>query len=96
MTLTLLEKTKLLYDDHIFINISDLDRQKAESASANYSNQTGKNYASINSLVSNAFVKYLRENLYTNNEQITINIPEIWEFVNGSSITINIQFNDEY
>ncbi|HEY9704222.1 MAG TPA: DUF1822 family protein, partial [Allocoleopsis sp.] len=50
-------------------------------------NQTGKNYAYINSLVRGCFIKWMREKLELGNQQFIVNIPEIWEFVNGSSVT---------
>lgn len=94
MNITLLEKLTAIYPEHILINFSDSDLRTAESLSENYSNQTGKNYAYINKLITTTFINYLRENLLTENEPIKVNLPETWEFVNGSAITIELK-NEE-
>jgi Protein of unknown function (DUF1822) len=78
-----------IFPEHIWIEITDQDLSNAELQSQKYSNQTSKKYAYINSLVRNSVIKWLRENLDLENQQITVNIPETWEFVNGSSVQIN-------
>lgn len=86
LTLELLEN---LYAEHILIEIKDYDVKQAELISQKYVNQTGKNHAYINSIVSNCFIKWMEENLDLEHEEIIRNIPEIWNFVNGSFVTFN-------
>lgn len=87
MLLTL-DTLKQLYSEHIWLEISESDLQKAESLSQNYSNETSKNYAYMNSLVKNCFINWMKENLDLNNGQIAVNLSETWEFVNGCAINI--------
>lgn len=90
MSLTL-SALKTLYSEHILIKISDANLNQAESESQSYSNQTGKNYAYINSIVRNCWINWMKENLDLEKEEINTNIPENWEFVNGSSVTLKNQ-----
>ncbi len=84
-----------IYSENIIIEINDFEINEAKkSTSQNYSNQTSKNYAYKNKLIRDAFVKYLQANLFTNNEKITVNDDTVWEFINGSSIAIELIINE--
>lgn len=93
MLLTL-DTLKQVYSEHIWLEISESDLKKAESLSQKYSNETGKNYAYMNSLVRNCFVNWLKQNLDLKNNSISVNLSETWEFVNGCAITIKINNSD--
>lgn len=86
MSLTL-EALENIYCENILIAISEENLKQALEESKIYANQTGKNYAYINSLIKNCFTKWMQENLDLGNEIITTNPVQNWTFVNGSSIT---------
>ncbi|AFZ21488.1 DUF1822 family protein [Allocoleopsis franciscana] len=89
MTLTL-QTLSSLYSEHLWLELSDSDLEQAKLASQGYSNETGCNYAYLNSLCLNCFLNWLQKNLNLEvypsafpNEQL---LPQIWEFVSGCGI----------
>ncbi len=82
-----------LDSEHIWLKISDSDLTNAQLATKNYSNQTGKHNCYLNSLVTSVFVPWIEQKLGLTNVNLCATKPETWEFVNGSSITINFSEN---
>lgn len=89
MTLTL-QTLSSLYSEHLWLELSDRDLDQAKSASQGYSNETGRNYAYLNSLCLNRFLNWLQKNLDLEvyqgvfpNDQL---LPKLWEFVSGCGI----------
>ncbi|MBD2130218.1 DUF1822 family protein [Microcoleus sp. ZQ-A2] len=89
MKLTL-QTLSSFYSEHLWLEFSDRDLEQAKSASQGYSNETGRNYAYLNSLCLNTFLNWLKNNLSLEvslsvfpNEQI---LPKLWEFVSGCGI----------
>lgn len=90
MKLTI-ETLSRIYSQHLCLEISDSDLKQAQIFAKNYSNETGRNYAYLNYLCLNIFLKWLQENMDGSetalsvfyNEKIS---PKIWEFINGSEI----------
>jgi hypothetical protein len=89
MNLTI-QTLSTLYSEHLWLELSDSDLEQAKSASQGYSNETGRNYAYLNSLCLNAFLNWMQTNLGLEvslsifpNEKV---LPKVWEFVNGCGI----------
>lgn len=81
-----------IYSEHLWLELSDIDLEQAKPVSQDYSNETGRNYAYLNRLCLNAFLKWIQENLGLGT---SINVfpnekglPKIWEFVNGCGINL--------
>jgi hypothetical protein len=81
-----------IYSEHLWLELSDSDLEQAKPVSQDYSNETGRNYAYLNCLCLNSFLKWMQENLgletslsvFPNNKVL----PKIWEFVNGCGINL--------
>jgi hypothetical protein len=85
-----IESLSYLYSEHAWLKLSDSDLEQAKPVSQDYSNETGRNHAYLNSLCLNVFWKWMQENLGLEtalsvfpNEKV---LPKIWEFVNGCGI----------
>jgi len=79
-----------IYSEHLWLKLSDSDFEQAKLLSQDYSNETGCNYAYLNSLCLNAFLKWMPEDLGLEtslsvfpDEKV---LPKIWEFVNGCRV----------
>ena len=86
----IIQSLSQIYSEHLWLELSDSDLEQAKLVSQDYSNETGRNYAYLNCLCLNAFLKWMQENLGLEtslrlfpNEKL---LPKIWEFVNGSGI----------
>jgi len=91
MKLTIQNLSKI-YPEHLWLKLSDSELEQAKPVSQDYSTGTGRNYAYLNCLCLNAFLKWMQENfgLETSlgvfpNEKV---LPKIWEFVNGCGINL--------
>ncbi|MEW6491762.1 MAG: DUF1822 family protein [Cyanobacteriota bacterium] len=89
MKLTL-QTLSSLYSEHLWLELSDSDLEQAKLASQGYSNETGRNYAYLNSLCLNTFLNWIQNNLSLEaslsvfpNEKL---LPNVWEFVSGCGI----------
>lgn len=89
MNLTI-QTLSTLYSEHLWLELSESDLEEAKSASQGYSNETGRNYAYLNSLCLNGFWNWIQTNLRLEvslsvfpNDQV---LPKLWEFVNGCGI----------
>ncbi len=81
-----------IYHNHLWLNFTEEDVQKAELIKENYPNHTGKNQAFINYLCLMIFEKYLRKYFFDDNTQINcdwIKMFQLWHFVHGGAININ-------
>lgn len=79
-----------IYCEHLWVELSDSDLKQAKPNPQDYSNETGQNYAYLNRLCLNAFLKWMQENLGLEtavfpNEKV---LPKVWQFVNGCGINL--------
>lgn len=79
-----------IYSEHLWLELSDADLEKAKPIAQNYSNETGCNYAYLNRVCLNVFLRWMQEKLGLEapvsiipNEEV---LPKVWEFVNGCGI----------
>lgn len=81
-----------IYCEHLWLDLSDSDLKQAKPNPQDYSNETGQNYAYLNRLCLNTFLKWMQESLGLEtalsvfpHEKI---LPKIWQFVNGCGINL--------
>jgi hypothetical protein len=81
-----------IYSEHLWLELSASDLEEAKPVERDYSNETGRNYAYLNCLCLNAFLKWIQDNLGLEtswsvfpNEKA---LPKIWEFFNGFGINL--------
>ncbi|MBD2776593.1 DUF1822 family protein [Iningainema tapete] len=75
-----------IYSEHTWLELTDSDLKQAQP-SQDYSNETGRNFAYLNRLCLNAFLKWMQEiglSVSIPNEKL----PLTWEFVNGCAINV--------
>ncbi len=90
MKLTI-QSLSYMYSEHLWLKLSDSDLEKAKPVYQNYSNETGRNFAYLNSLCLNAFLKWMQDNLGLETSQNVFSdkvLPQLWEFVNGCGINL--------
>lgn len=78
-----------IYSEHLWLELSDSDLEQAKLVSQDYSNETGCNYAYLNSLCLNAFLKWMPEDLGLETSLSVFpneKVPKMWEFVNGCRV----------
>lgn len=88
-----IEELKNFYSDHLWIDISEQDKEEAEANTRYYANQTGRNYAFINYLCHKVFSKWVKEyqEIESNHQVFSSenNLARIWQFINGSVVNIH-------
>ena len=88
-----IQELKNFYSEHLWIKISEQDKEEAEANTRCYANQTGRNYAFINYLCHKVFSKWVKEyqEIESNNKVFSSdnNLARIWQFINGSVVNIH-------
>ncbi|MBW4620487.1 MAG: DUF1822 family protein [Cyanosarcina radialis HA8281-LM2] len=83
---------KNLLSEHIWLEFSEADRERAKSATQNYSNETGRNNAFIDRLCLNALTAWMQDNLELEDSPSVFpdeaSLASIWEVVNGTAIDL--------
>lgn len=83
-----------IYDEQIWIEISDRDLIAAEPSAQDYSNQTGHHHAFLNRLCLNLFLCWIGKNLALKSQPKPFfeeSLKSIWEIVNGVGINLGAQ-----
>jgi hypothetical protein len=91
---TQIKSLSQIYDEQIWIEISDRDLIAAESSPQDYSNQTGRHHAYLNRLCLNLFLRWIDEKLATESQPKPFfekSLNSIWEVVNGVGINLGSQ-----
>ena len=88
-----IQELKNFYSEHLWIKISEQDKEEAEANTRCYANQTGRNYAFVNYLCHKVFSKWVKEyqEIESNNKVFSSdnNLARIWQFINGSVVNIH-------
>lgn len=78
-----------IYDEQIWLKISEADLKAAEPLPQDYSYNTGRYHAFINRLCLNALLRWMKSHLTLETEpKAGENLPIVWEFINGSTIVL--------
>jgi hypothetical protein len=91
---TQIKSLSQIYNEEIWIEISDRDLIDAEPSPQDYSNQTGYHHAYFNRLCLNLFLRWLDENLALESKPkpfLEENLKSIWNVVNGVGINLGSQ-----
>ena len=89
---SLIKKLTEIYPKQVFLEITPEDLEAASPNNSDYSYDVARHHALINRLLLNCFTNWLRKeapieeefNIWPNVEDL----PSIWEFVNGTALTI--------
>jgi Protein of unknown function (DUF1822) len=81
-----IEILSTIYCEHIWIEISEEDITAAEPSPRDFSNETGRQYAFINQLCLNAFLRWMKDNLDLESQPKPFPERFIWEVINGKAI----------
>ena len=89
---SLIKELTAIYPKQVFLEITPEDMEAASPKNSDYSYDVARHHALINRLVLNCFTNWLRKeapieeefNIWPNVEDL----PSIWEFVNGTALTI--------
>ena len=89
---SLIKKLTAIYPKQVFLEITPENLEAASPNNSDYSYDVARHHALINRLVLNCFTNWLRKeapieeefNIWPNVEDL----PSIWEFVNGTALTI--------
>jgi hypothetical protein len=89
---SLIKKLTAIYPEQVFLEITPEDLEAASPNNSDYSYDVARRHALINRLVLNCFTNWLRMeapieeefNIWPSAEDL----PSIWEFVNGTALTI--------